>query len=150
MRPSDWPERLARFFLDRMPKPFVWGQTDCCMSACYAIEAVTGKNPLEKSIGKYKTARGSIGHLIKKLKYRSIEELFRSMTGAVEIKSNFAQRGDIAIIEIAKLEQHIDTPFLHTVGVVNLNAREVMVKSEFGCFSIPLKSEAIINLWRYE
>ena len=99
----DWEVRLAEFVsqLQRQPRDFVWGKTDCMCQAFGAVEAVTGKY-LYRFRGRYKTERGAIS-LIKKhgpLDY-FIAKIMEAH-GQHEVHPAYAQRGDIIIFKHPK------------------------------------------------
>lgn len=52
----DWRQRLREHSHEHMPRPFQWGEWDCCSYAASAIEAMTGVNPWPE-IGGYSNAR---------------------------------------------------------------------------------------------
>lgn len=47
MRSADWQERFAAYIRARTEMPFAWGPNDCCSFAAGAVEAMTGRNPME-------------------------------------------------------------------------------------------------------
>lgn len=76
-------------------KDFEWGKLDCVMFACDWIFLKTGKNPAEKSRGKYHDEESAYQHL--RDTYGSIEEEMDTLYESVD--PAFRQKGDIALCE---------------------------------------------------
>lgn len=58
-RLEDWPTRLAEFIEARRERAFSWGESDCCLFVCDAIEAMTGSDPGVRWRGLYTTEKGA-------------------------------------------------------------------------------------------
>ncbi|MGT2429239.1 DUF6950 family protein [Cupriavidus basilensis] len=58
-RLEDWPTRLAEFIEARHERAFSWGESDCCLFVCDAIEAMTGSDPGARWRGLYTTEKGA-------------------------------------------------------------------------------------------
>ncbi|SPR97344.1 DUF6950 family protein [Cupriavidus taiwanensis] len=58
-RLEDWPTRLAEFIEARHERAFSWGDSDCCLFVCDAIEAMTGTDPGARWRGLYASEKGA-------------------------------------------------------------------------------------------
>ncbi|WP_434033725.1 DUF6950 family protein [Cupriavidus sp. a3] len=58
-RLEDWPTRLAEFIEARRERAFSWGNSDCCLFVCDAIEAMTGTDPGARWRGLYSSEKGA-------------------------------------------------------------------------------------------
>lgn len=58
-RLPDWPTRLAAFIEARRVRAFSWGESDCCLFVCDAIEAMTGTDPGARWRGLYASEKGA-------------------------------------------------------------------------------------------
>lgn len=56
---DDWRDRLARFLDQQRMRPFAWGINDCAMFAGFAVQAMTGTNPLQQYVMAYSTEVGA-------------------------------------------------------------------------------------------
>ena len=59
VRKEDWPARLAAFIDANRSRAFAWGDTDCCLFVCDAVEAMTGVDPGGRWRGLYSTEKGA-------------------------------------------------------------------------------------------
>ena len=97
-RRPDWPERLAEVVAAAMGRHFAWGEHDCALFACDCAAAMTGEDPGLSFRGRYKTARGAAGAIMRYGKVRGIEELALRTLGA-PIEPAFARRGDVVLVD---------------------------------------------------
>ncbi|NSX15974.1 hypothetical protein HTY52_17970 [Cupriavidus taiwanensis] len=58
-RLEDWTARLAEFIETRRERVFSWGDSDCCLFVCDAIEAMTGTDPGARWRGLYASEKGA-------------------------------------------------------------------------------------------
>lgn len=58
-RLEDWPTRLAEFIEARRERVFSWGDSDCCLFVCDAIEAMSGADPGARWRGLYASEKGA-------------------------------------------------------------------------------------------
>ncbi|MGO4815256.1 hypothetical protein AB4156_37720 [Cupriavidus sp. 2MCAB6] len=58
-RLEDWPTRLAEFIEARHERVFSWGDSDCSLFVCDAIEAMTGADPGARWRGLYSSEKGA-------------------------------------------------------------------------------------------
>lgn len=93
---QQWEKRLVAVTEAHMNTPLVWGKSDCLLTTCDAIEAMTGVDPAADIRGKYKSKSGA---------YRLIKQRGFDSLGAVladrfeESPVAMAQRGDVGIFE---------------------------------------------------
>lgn len=101
MRYENWPGIFEAQIKDATDRIFAWGEFDCCLWACDVIEAMTGRDPAETFRDKYKSKRGAYGQL-KRQHGGGVAEaavaIYERM-GFQEIHKNFAQRGDVVLVE---------------------------------------------------
>jgi hypothetical protein len=91
-RLQDWPSRLAAYVDAAYTQPFEWGRHDCSAFAAGAVEAMTGERP---PLPAYADAREAAELLADE----SLSSRVRSILGP-PIAPAFAQRGDLALVEI--------------------------------------------------
>lgn len=58
-RLPDWPARLVDFIEARRERAFSWGDSDCCLYVCDAVEAITGTDPAARWRGLYSSEKGA-------------------------------------------------------------------------------------------
>lgn len=58
-RLTDWEERLGLFIAENRERQFAWGEWDCILFACAAVEAMTGTDPAAEYRGRYDDAKGA-------------------------------------------------------------------------------------------
>lgn len=58
-RLPDWEPRLSAWIAANRSREFAWGEWDCILMACSAVEAQTGVDPAAKYRGRYSDARGA-------------------------------------------------------------------------------------------
>lgn len=58
-RLQDWPTRLADFIEARRERAFSWGDSDCCLFVCDAVEVMTETDPGARWRGLYASERGA-------------------------------------------------------------------------------------------
>lgn len=93
-RRPDWEQRLGEYLAQVQDRPFQYGQHDCILHACSAVEAMTGHDASAEFRGQYSDASGARralreigdGTLI-----RTINARFRKR------RVGMAQRGDIVM-----------------------------------------------------
>lgn len=98
MRFPDWPERLAAYIAARETRRFEWGKgaQDCCSFAAGAVAAITGRDVMA-DIPPYSSAEEADVILTTPLEALLDARFARRDVG-------FAQRGDVALARIGKLE----------------------------------------------
>lgn len=101
---TNWPQLLAETIQAAKQRPFLWGETDCCLFAADCALAQTGRDPAASYRGRYKTALGA-SRLIKTA--GGLTAILDSQYARIDPR--LAQRGDLALF---------DGPYGETVGVV--------------------------------
>lgn len=93
----DWDQRFADWLAETTARKHRFSHHDCLMQPAGAIEAQTGRDLADGHRGRYRTARGAAAYL-RGLGFDSAEALLDSILDPVP--PAFAQRGDIALIQI--------------------------------------------------
>lgn len=94
-RYEDWPSRLAAFIDGQRARPFVWGQSDCCLFVADAITAMTGVDVAKRWRGAYvdeKSARRVMRN------YGGVSGIATTALGQPK-PSLFGGRGDVVLID---------------------------------------------------
>lgn len=94
-RLEDWPTRLAEFIETRRERVFSWGDSDCCLFVCDAIEAMTGTDPGSRWRGLYASEKGARRVLRDNGGVGGVATL---VLGAA-VPSALAGRGDVVLID---------------------------------------------------
>lgn len=92
---EDWPTRLADFVEARRERAFCWGESDCALFVCDAIEAMTGIDPGGRWRGLYSSEKGARRVLRDNGGVVGIATLALGEPGSPAI----AGRGDVVLIE---------------------------------------------------
>lgn len=92
---EEWPRRLNDAIEAARAQPFIWGQHDCCLFVAGCVDAMTGGNYAAEYKGKYATAEDAAALLESK---GGIEAIIGQTLKEVAI--NFAQRGDVVLLDI--------------------------------------------------
>lgn len=92
MRNENWPTALTEFIESRRTTPFAWGESDCCLFAADAVQAMTGIDFAAQRRGKYSDARGAL---------EIIEEVggIENLVPFEPVEPGYAQRGDVVMLE---------------------------------------------------
>lgn len=93
MKVVNSPQLLNEFVGRKMGEVFAWGDNDCCSFAVQWAQIATGK---EFELPAYKHTAKSAAAALKKA--GGIEQLASDLFGE-KINPNFAQRGDIVLID---------------------------------------------------
>lgn len=87
-----WEELLSDFMMANREREFAWGDWDCILFACWAVEAMTGHDVAAAYRGRYSDAKGARAAL------RELGKgtLLRTVDGEFKRKPvGYAQRGDL-------------------------------------------------------
>jgi len=98
----DWPDRLLDFISKRDRTGLSWGESDCCLFACDAIQAMNGSDPGYWFRGKYNTRKEAF-KLLKRFGGGGLTETTERIMGEMhypEIKSIKANSGDMVLIDV--------------------------------------------------
>jgi len=126
-RRPDWQQRLDAFLRDHQFEPFHYGRWDCGLFVCSAIAAMTDVDPAVTLRSVYSSPREAI-QTLRARGLRSVEALVESVTTEYrmpETRVVCAQRGDVALVR-------------HSLGLVALNGRDVLLASHKGLWRVPL------------
>ena len=110
-RLDNWPALLNTFFEKHKSNPGKWGEADCCMFACDAILAITGTDIAADVRGKYDTEDSAKEMLKERGGLNKLATTRMASYSCEIINRNFAQRGDLVLI---------DTPNGDALGIINL------------------------------
>ncbi len=137
---EDWPERLAALFERAADRPFRRGRHDCALFAGEAVFVMTGTDLRKPFLGKYKTRRGADGAL-KRFAGTMLDATVKlaAAHGAVEIEPGFAQRGDIAYVEMGDLS---------ALAVLDLAGTFVTTGPGVIGF-LPVPRDYVLRVWRF-
>ncbi|WP_313818720.1 DUF6950 family protein [Cupriavidus sp.] len=95
-RLNDWPERLAAFIEARRERAFSWGDSDCCLFVCDAIEAMTGADPAARWRGLYASEKAA-RRLMRD--NGGVAGLANLAFGRQPIPPLLAARGDVVLVD---------------------------------------------------
>jgi hypothetical protein len=91
-RLPDWERRLSDFIVTNRDRALVWGEWDCVLMACSAVEAMRGDDPAAAYRGRYSTKAGA-AMVLKEL---GAGTLLRTMDTNFERRApGRARRGDL-------------------------------------------------------
>ena len=93
---QQWEKRLVAVTEAHINTPLVWGKSDCLLTTCDAIEAMTGVDPAADIRGKYKSKAGAY-RLIKQRGYDSLGAVLADHFA--EIPVAMAGRGDVGVYQ---------------------------------------------------
>ena len=138
-RLEGWEHRLADFVDEARSRPFLWGDSDCCLMPCDGVLAITGVDPAAKLRGRYKTLRGAQGALRRFARGGVVEtvEKIAADLAAPEVTLRFARRGDICLITDPEL---VETGFDAMLAICL--GREVGIAQVDGLRLLPLARAA--------
>ena len=134
-RHPDWQTLLDAFLCEHQFEPFHYGQWDCGLFVCSAVRVMTGVDPAASLRNVYSSPREAV-QTMRARGIRSVEGLVEAVTTECrmpETPVSCAQRGDVALVR-------------HSLGLVALNGRDVLLASACGLWRIPLSMAA--RTWR--
>ncbi|MCG7549197.1 hypothetical protein [Pseudoalteromonas sp. Of7M-16] len=123
--------------------PFAWGKFDCCLFVADWLLARNGVDVAADFRGRYRTAIGAKRRLTR-LGFDDIQSVFKHHLKPIEI--NYAQRGDIALVEWGGelIGGIVGLGFVYCVTNIGLSALEMSAVSF--CFSqVLLDSESEVS-----
>lgn len=124
-RLPDWEARLDAYLRETEETPFRWGQHDCAMAACDAVEAITGRNPGAQFRATYGNVIDSVD-VVRTFGTPSFEDMVAELAegyGFVEVIVPRARRGDLVLL---------DAEYGPTLGVVDLTGENAVFPSSEG------------------
>lgn len=135
----DWIRRLEDLVYESQDKPFEWATHNCCTFSGQCFEAVTGVNPLPKTIAK--TKAGALG-ILKKFGGGGIDEAMDRVAAEnslEEVPPLMAQRGDPCIVDIEGVR---------VMSTMGLNGKDVIVLNVDGSGLAKFDAKSISRAWR--
>jgi hypothetical protein len=129
-RHHNWNVKLAEFITERAHAPFIWGQNDCCWFANDAVLAMSGVDIAAKFRGKYDSKEAAY-KIVKDYAKGGVVEFADKLLrehGVKEVELNFATGGDVVLV---------DGDYGDTLGIVELNGREVLATGLNGLMRLP-------------
>ena len=131
-RRSDWQGALDEFVRANQDRRFEYGKWDCCLFVCDAIIEMTGVDLAVSLRGKYSTRAGALRAISEQLGTASILAVAENAAAAhhmPEVPVLQAHRGDMVVVARGRD---------HSLGLVALNGRGVIVTSKRGLWRLPL------------
>lgn len=149
-RLADWPERLAAFLEEHERRPFAWGDNDCALFACNAVQEITGADlaadfrqpeaDAPRAHGKYSTKEGAALEMMRQTDGGGLEAVCHKIAGLhslEEILPRQARRGDIVLFE---------SPEGQSLGIVSLDGWRIVGAGPQGLSRVPLREG--LRAWR--
>jgi hypothetical protein len=94
-RLPDWQPRLQALIQARLAAPFAWGEHDCCLFVCDAVQAITGHDPAADLRG-YRSEREAMRIIHA---HGGLRAIAQARAGA-EVPVLAAQVGDVGLLPI--------------------------------------------------
>ena len=139
-RRSDWQQIFDEFLRTNQNRPFAYGKWDCCLFVCDAIIEITGIDLAAPYRGKYSNLKGALHAISEKLGTASIQAVAENAAAAhhmLEVPVSHAHRGDMVLVGRGRD---------HSLGLIALNGRDVIVTSKRGLWRLPLS--CAVRAWR--
>jgi hypothetical protein len=139
-RLPSWQSALDAFLLANQDRPFRYGEWDCCLFACDAIQIMTGVDPAIAYRDKYASRESAMRAVLHGTGRASVQAVAESVTAEYNmppIPVLQAGRGDLVLIRRSGD---------YSLGIVALNGREIVTTSSRGLWRLPI-GEAV-SAWR--
>lgn len=142
-RLAGWGALLDRYLAANRTRPFKWGEWDCCLFVCGAIEAMTGVDPAASFRGHY-TSRAEAFDLMREAGgFEPFIDQLATKLGLTEVSPLFAGRGAVVLAN--------GGPGGRVLGLIALNGREVLMvgeapSGEEGIGVVPFSR--VVRAWR--
>jgi hypothetical protein len=141
VRYPDWAARLEVFLHAHASRPFRYGEWDCCLFVCSAIEAMTGIDPGGEWRGKYDSPEGARSMIRAELLVSGeVNHWVRAVAAAQrmgKVAPAQAQRGDVVLLKRGRRG--------YSLGLVGLDGG-VLVAGWKGLVAAP--RELAVLAWR--
>ena len=98
---GDWEVRLHGYLTENQSRNFSYGEWDCALFVCGAIEAMTGIDPARWFRGRYHNRNEARAAMREACGTARFEEFFESMAERYHMKEmpiSFARRGDMVFV----------------------------------------------------
>ncbi len=131
-----WQADLSAFLSLNQYRKFEYGQWDCCLFVCDAIQVMTGVDVAEWFRGTYSNRPGAVRRLREFCGKASLLAVVREITRANQMTMCGvlqARRGDVVLVRRGCRV---------SLGLVAMNGKDVIVASRKGLWRIPI-SEAL-------
>ncbi|WP_417624966.1 DUF6950 family protein [Paremcibacter congregatus] len=95
-----WESKLAEFHKVAFGRPFVWGQTDCCLTASDGVFAITGIDPGARFRGAYSDMAGGY-RAMREYSGGGVAETIAALmdeNGWPDVPVLTARRGDVGLV----------------------------------------------------
>ena len=102
VRFGDWEVRLARYLAENESRPFAYGDWDCALFVCGAIESMTGVDPAQWFRGRYHSRAEARGAMLEYCGTARIGAFFALMAASFamsEVPVLMGRRGDMVLVE---------------------------------------------------
>lgn len=136
MKKQDWPARLEKEIVRYQQEPFIWGENDCLIFVADCIKSMTGFDFMEQWRGKY-TNEDEAASLMMEHWNGKINRGWDAVSTPID--NHKAQRGDFGTLDYMGKKY---------CGVVSMNARFLLVRTEEGIARLKLKDVKRLRLWR--
>ena len=133
-RCGNWASRLQLYLQACDSRKFRYGQLDCCLFVCDAVQVMTGTDLAAWFRGRYRT-RKEAHDLMQEFSgdssVRAVVRLVAEEHGLLRISPSFARRGDMVLVRRAK--------GITSLGLLALDGQSVLVAVyPDGIFPMPL------------
>lgn len=131
-----WQADLAAFLELNQYRKFQYGEWDCCLFVCDAIQAMTGVDVAEWFRGTYSDRISACRRIKEFCGKASLMTVVREITRAYEMQQCpvlQARRGDVVLVKRAARV---------SLGLVAMNGKDIIVASRKGLWRVPI-SEAL-------
>lgn len=157
-RRADWAARLADFLRAREGRAFAWGQQDCALLACDAVQAMCGLDAAAPFRGTYGTWWGAQRRMIEWLRRQPqrvvtgksllelVAEAVAAECGLEEVGAEAAAAGDVALCRARVTERDTGEVVSVALGVVDGDGQMVVIASTWGLARVLRAS--IVRAWR--
>ncbi len=118
---DNWESKLGDFIESRLNCFFKWGQHDCALFACDAIEVITGIDVAVCFRHKYSTKDGAY-QMLSEFSNGGLEETAELITNEFDMKEiprNYCGRGDVVLCNVPT----VINEELPTLGIVGLTEK---------------------------
>jgi len=132
-RHEQWETKLHQSIETHKAKPFAWGEHDCAISVCNHVLAMTGIDLAADFRGKYSSEEAAF-HAIQRIwqgatTLEQVVEQLAAKHSIPEIKPQYAQRGDVVLLDNPSPSTGLNRQAL---GIVHLNGHHVIVTGPDG------------------
>lgn len=136
-RPENWPDLLAKHLAEWLPKPFVWGESDCVHFGAAWLASLGYRDPLA-GLPAWDSPLSAARVFNKLCGFDHAVQAQMAALECPEIPLMYAMRGDLAVVWIDAHRQ--------ALGIVN--GKGIAVRySEAGVIELPYMKNAV-RAWK--